>query len=184
MTFEQYKAGFEEILNNANPTTPYDDPHFLDYTKMNSKRMNRWFKQGVILPEMNDYLTNLKQKQKWVLITEHWCGDAAHIVPFLQMMSELTPMVELELQLRDTDSEIDSYLTNGAKSIPKLIVRDENGKDLFVWGPRPVACQEVFDKEKAAGAEMEDLKVALQNWYNQDKGNLIQVEILEQMKKV
>ena len=184
MTFEQYKAGFEEILNNANPTEPYDDPHFLEYTKMNSKRMNRWFKQGVILPEMNEYLTNLNEKQKWVLITEHWCGDAAHIVPFLHMMSELTPMVELELQLRDTDSEIDSYLTNGSKSVPVLIVRNESGKDLFIWGPRPKECQVVFDEQKLAGAEMEDLKVALQNWYNQDKGSLIQVEILELLKQV
>ncbi len=68
MTFDQYKAGFEEILTNANPTAPYDDADFLDYTKMNSKRMNRWLKQGVILPEMNDYLTNLKQKQRNYLV--------------------------------------------------------------------------------------------------------------------
>jgi hypothetical protein len=183
MTFEQYKAGFDEILNNANPTAPYDDPHFLDYTKMNSKRINRWLKQGVVLPEMVDYLTNLKEKQKWVLITEHWCGDAAHIVPFLHLMSEITPMIELEIQLRDTDSEINSYLTNGSKSVPVLIVRDENNEDLFVWGPRPVACQDVFDEQKAAGATMEDLKVELQNWYNHDKGNLTQVEILERLKK-
>lgn len=183
MTFENYHVGFKEILNNANPSAPYDDLDFLDYTKMNSTRVNRWLKQGEILPEMREYLTNLKQKQKWVLITEHWCGDAAHIVPFLYMMAEITPMVELEIQLRDSDSEIDSYLTNGSKSIPVLIVRDEAGKDLFVWGPRPKACQVVFDELKAAGADFEDMKVALQNWYNQDKGNLIQVEILELLKK-
>lgn len=184
MTFEKYHAAFKEILNNANPTAPYDDPDFLDYTKMNSSRVNRWLKQGVLLPEMKDYLINLKQKQKWVLITEHWCGDAAHIVPFLHLMTEVSPMIELEIQLRDSGSEIDSYLTNGSKSVPVLIVRDETGKDLFVWGPRPKACQLVFDEQKAAGAEMEDLKVALQNWYNGDKGNLIQVEILELLNKV
>ena len=184
MTFEQYKVGFDEILNNANPTAPYDDPHFLDYTKMNSKRLNRWLKQGEILPEMKEYFSTLKQKQKWVLITEHWCGDAAHIVPFLHLLTEVTPLIELELQLRDTDSEIDSYLTNGSKSIPVLIVRDENGKDFFVWGPRPKACQVIFDELKEAAADFEEMKVALQNWYNQDKGNLIQVEILEKLKKV
>ena len=129
-------------------------------------------------------LKTMKHKIYWLVLTEHWCGDAAHIVPFLHIMSELSPLIELEIQLRDTDSEIDSYLTNGSKSVPVLIVRDEAGKDLFVWGPRPKACQAVFDSEKAAGAEMEDLKVALQNWYNHDKGNLIQVEILELLKKV
>ncbi len=183
MTFENYLAGFKEILNDENPSAPYDDPMYLDYTKMNSSRVNRWLKQGIILPEMKTHLENLKQKQKWVLITEHWCGDAAHIVPFLFMMATMSPFVELEIQLRDSDSEIDTYLTNGSKSIPVLIVRDEAGKDLFVWGPRPKACQIVFDELKANGADFEDLKIALQNWYNQDKGNLIQVEILELLKQ-
>ena len=64
--------------------------------------------------------------------------------------------------MRDNDnSEIESYLTNGSKSIPKLIIRDNDGKDLFVWGPRPFACQQQFDYGKENGLDLNELKILI-----------------------
>ena len=61
------------------------------------------------------------------------CGDAAHIVPIIYLMSRLNNNITLRIQLRDSGSEIEKYLTNGTKSIPMLIVRDENNKDLAFY---------------------------------------------------
>ncbi|HNJ59416.1 MAG TPA: thioredoxin family protein, partial [Chitinophagaceae bacterium] len=78
----------------------------------------------------------------------------------------------------DSGSEIEKYLTNGSKSIPLLIIRDLSGNDITKWGPRPKDCQADFSKLKAEGLEMADLKIALQKWYNNDKGVKIQQEII------
>lgn len=179
MNFKEYITHFEDILNASNPQAPYDDLEYLNYAKLNWSRMNRWLKNGSIKPEVAEKLKAISRTQKWVLITEPWCGDAAHSVPFIYLLSEVNPNIELEIQLRDSGSEIDNYLTNGGKSIPKLVIRDAEGKDITTWGPRPAKCQAYFLDMKAKGMDMADLKVELQNWYNQDKGSEIQNEILE-----
>ena len=75
-------------------------------------------------------------------------------------------------------------MTNSAKSIPKLVVRDAQGRDLFVWGPRPEKCQAQFLKEKQDGLPIEEVKANVQKWYNQDKGKEIQKEIITGLKNV
>ena len=177
MTIDQYQSDFETILTTELPHAPYNNPDYFQYAKMNQSRSNRWFKHGKLSSDTITKIKSIQTPQTWILITEHWCGDAAHIVPFIAMMADLNPLIQLEVQLRDSDSEIDSYLTNGGKSIPILVLRDENGKDLAVWGPRPAACQVLYLEMKNAGKDFETQKIELQNWYNADKGLSIQAEI-------
>ncbi len=95
------------------------------------------------------------------------------------MLAALNPLVTTEYQLRDAEPFlIQHYLTNGGKSIPKLISRDAEGKDLFTWGPRPEACQAVYDQLKAENADFETIKTEIQKWYNDDKGQSLQREML------
>ena len=183
MTFQQYLERFEHILNSPKPEAPYDNPDYLNYTKLNWSRMNRWLKKGVISNELSEAIRNLQAPQKWILITEPWCGDAAHNVPFIYMLSKLNPLIELQIELRDSEPfRIDQYLTNGGKSIPKLVVQDLSGKDLFTWGPRPAACQVVYDELKAQNADFDAMKIALQNWYNHDEGQSSQQEFIGLLK--
>jgi len=183
MTWTDYNNYFNEILENPVPAAPYDNPDYMDYTKMNHARMNRWVKKGAIAPETEKAVSGISAPETWILITEPWCGDAAHSVPFIHKMSELSAHVTLEIQLRDTDSEIDKYLTNGGKAIPMLIMRDTSGKDLAVWGPRPAECQEIFLQMKAENADFKTQKITLQNWYNKDNGQSIQQEIADLISK-
>lgn len=179
MKFQQYLALFEEILHSENPEAPYSDAHFMNYTKLNWSRMNRWFKTGGLLPEAKAKIEAIDQPQKWILITEPWCGDAAHIVPFIKMLADLNPLIELELELRDQEPfRINDYLTNGGKAIPKLIIQDASAKDLAVWGPRPKEAQELYASLKASEADFETVKITLQNWYNEHKGVEIQEELM------
>lgn len=177
MNFNDYQQQFEAILSGALTSGVYEDPHFVNYTKLNHSRMNRWLKKGELLAETKRALATIQTRQKWLLITEPWCGDAAHIVPFIVMMAEQNKSISLEIQLRDSNSEIDSYLTNGGKAIPKLIIRNEANEDLAIWGPRPAQCQKVFTALKESGAELDELKIGLQEWYNGNHGVAIQEEI-------
>lgn len=178
MDFQTYLTQFEHILNAANPVAPYDNPDFMNYTRLNHSRMSRWLKKGVLTEEAKTAIAAITEPQHWILITEPWCGDAAHSVPFIYLMASLNPLITLTVELRDSEPHrIESYLTNGSKSIPKLIVQDDQGTDLAVWGPRPEACADLNKELKNQGQAAEDIKVALQNWYNANQGQDVQHEL-------
>lgn len=167
-----------------NTIYPYDSDEYTNYVKLNKARMKRWSKVGKIAPDLAETLQNIQDIQNWILITEPWCGDAAHSHEFIKKLAEISPKISLVVQNRDApNSEIDKYLTNGGKSIPKLIVRDANGEDLFIWGPRPKEAQELYMTQRAdTSLSDEDKKRALQSWYNKDKGTTIQQELNELLK--
>lgn len=183
MNYEQYVQHFDFILNNEHTEAPYNNPEYVHHVKMNNARSNRWAKTATVLDEASSILQNIEGKQQWIVITEPWCGDAAHIVPIIHLMASVNPEIAVDYQLRDSAPFlIDQYLTNGGKSIPILIIRDEEGKDLAVWGPRPAAAQTVFMEMKAAEVDFDTLKEALQKWYNEDKSASIQKEITALLK--
>jgi hypothetical protein len=91
-----------------------------------------------------------------------------------------TELVALIKKIENPD-----YLTNGGRSIPKLIVRDAKGNDLFTWGPRPKEAQNIHLRQmNDENMSKEEKKIELQNWYNKDKGESTQEELLELLKKV
>lgn len=183
MNWNEYHAKFEDILQGRDVAAPYDNPAYLEYVKLNNSRSNRWLKKAELLDETKSVLESLGKKQKWYLITEPWCGDAAHLAPFIHKMAEHSPNIDLEVVHRDGDNNmIDSYLTNGGKAIPKLVVRDENDNDIFVWGPRPSEPQELVQSQKTSDKTVEEKKSELQVWYNKDKGKSIQNELTELLK--
>ncbi len=178
MNFQEYLHYFEHVLNNDTPVAPYDNPDYLNYTRLNWARMNRWLKTAVLTEEMTAAVKAIHEPQQWIVITEPWCGDAAHIVPFLQLIALENPLISVDYELRDSEPHrINSYLTNGGKSIPKLVIRNAQNEDMAVWGPRPAKCQEVYAALSAQKTDIETLKTALQNWYNADKGKEIQAEL-------
>lgn len=74
---------------------------------------------------------------------------------------------------------MDQYLTNGkSRSIPKIIVLDENNNVLFNWGPRPVALQELFYHMKANAMNNDTIKEEIHKWYAKDKTISMQNDLL------
>lgn len=180
MNFQSYLDYFNAILKNTNPEKPYDQPEYLDYTRLNWSRLNRWLKHGVLHAELSGFIKTIRQPQTWIIITEPWCGDAAHTVPFMEMIAALNPLIRTSYELRDSaPNRIEHYLFNGSRSIPVLIVQDENGKDLFHWGPRPQNAQQLYQELQAQNSSFEEIKTSLQKWYNNDKGNAFQTELLQ-----
>jgi hypothetical protein len=180
MNLQAYLSQFEQILKNTNPSEPYNDPDFLEYTILNFSRTKRWLKTGKLNQEAITAIKTISTAQTWVIITEPWCGDAAHSVPFIEMLARENPLIKTVYELRDSEPfRINDYLTNGSKSIPKLIIKDEDGNDLGIWGPRPEECQAFFQKFVDDKADMDKMKEALQIWYNEDKGKGIQQELTQ-----
>ncbi|MBL4648675.1 MAG: thioredoxin family protein, partial [Aureispira sp.] len=166
-------------LTKKSIKAPYDEESYINYVKLNNSRMKRWTKQGFIEPELAAAILAIDQPQKWILITEPWCGDAANSIPYIEKMAALNPNITIEVQLRDSESEIDNYLTNGGKSIPKLITRDTDGNDIFTWGPRPAEAQALVQKQKGSDASIDEKYGEILHWYKEDKGKSIQNEFLD-----
>lgn len=180
MKFDDYLQYFDDVLSNPSRYPTYTDPEYLNYTKLNWSRMNRWLKKFVPKEELKSLIAGVKEKQTWIVITEPWCGDAAHSVPQIYHLVKDNANIVLDVQLRDQEpSLIENYLTNGGRSIPKLIIRNELGEDILTWGPRPDALQQLFVAMKDAGKPFEEIKESFQKWYNEDKGNGIQQELRE-----
>lgn len=185
MNFEEYLQHFESILEQAPEQAQglYAQEGFLEYTKLNWSRMNRWLKTGILHESLTSMLDRIDTRQDWIVLTEPWCGDAAHIVPFIELAARRNPLIHVSYELRDSEPfRIEQYLSNGSKSIPKLIVRNAAGADIAVWGPRPAACQEVYMRLKANNAPLDEVKTAIQQWYNADKGQQIQIEIAAMLR--
>ncbi len=184
MDFNAYCTYFQSILDDPDRKAPYDNPDYIDYTRMNWARMNRWLKTAVISDAMRQAIDTTDQPQQWIIITEPWCGDAAHSVPFLHMIAALNKHITVRYELRDAEPfRISNYLTRGGKSIPKLIIQDADGADLATWGPRPAGCQKLYDRLTEQKADFETLKMELQHWYNDDKGRELQQELEELIRQ-
>lgn len=182
MNWEEYIHLFENILSSKTKPSPYDEASYLNFTKLNITRIKRWLKKGIITPENELFLQKISIPLEWTLITEPWCGDASQISPFIFHLSQTNPNFQLKIQLRDGEnSEISNYLTNGAKAIPKLIIRDSNKNDVLIWGPRTQKCHEYFLELKNSNLSVETQKAKLQEWYNQDSGFSFQDELIQML---
>jgi hypothetical protein len=80
---------------------------------------------------------------------------------------------------------MDAYLTDGARSIPKLIALDsETLEEIGVWGPRPTTAHEmVMERKKNDNGESYlEFATRLHGWYAKDKTQSTQKELGEAMK--
>ncbi|MEG8945473.1 thioredoxin family protein [Rosettibacter firmus] len=141
-----------------------------------STRIEKTYKVNEELMRLIKYIS----EQYWLIITEHWCGDSAQIVPYISKIAECNEKINLIIIERDKNLDImDMYLTNGTRSIPKLIAFDYDGKELFQWGPRPKEAQELINKAKAEGKSKKEFLELLHKWYAKDKGKSIEKEFYE-----
>jgi hypothetical protein len=182
ITYQAYLKLTEELLAEGKTTGPNQSEDYIYYTNLNLHRMKRLDKTVTINSELVAQIQSITVPQTWLVISEAWCGDAAQNVPILQKMAAISENVELKIILRDENLELmDLYLTNGGRSIPKLIALDNSTqKELFIWGPRPLTIQKVMNELKAANVtEISEIVEKIQITYNADKSQSIQTEFLQ-----
>jgi hypothetical protein len=181
MSYNTYRELVHSLVEQ-NSTTGHDKSEAMaNYTMLNDRRMKRWDKTVKPSEEAQMVTASLGEKVTWLLITESWCGDAAHIVPVINKVAELSPNINLRIVLRDDNEDLmDAFLTNGGRAIPKLIMLDSEMNVINTFGPRPsTATQMVQDYKAAHGALSPEFKEELQRWYNKDKGQTIISDLLE-----
>ena len=185
MTYAAYKELMANLVAEGKTTGPNQSESMANYTKMNEKRMKRLDKTFQVSEELLQAVADLDKDYIWLVITEAWCGDAAQTVPIIQKVAEGSDKIELRVVLRDEHPELmEKFLTDGAKSIPKLIIIDKESMQVEQdWGPRPAPAQEMLMEFKAnPDLTYSEFSLNLQKWYNQDKGLTTQAELKETLK--
>ena len=175
ISYNQYiQQMAEDLALNA-------DLKIKEYINLNQRRMHRVEKTYVPAAEMINQVKNLKHKTYWLILTEHWCGDASQSLPALNAIAELSEgKIEMKLVYRDQNEELmNAYLTNGTKSIPKLIQLDEHFNVNGIWGPRPTVAQKMVKELKSNPATAAGYANELHLWYAKNKQQELEKEVAQ-----
>ncbi len=182
-TYQEYRANLDALVATNRTTGPNQSESYLEYTRMNQKRMSRWDKTAKVSEEMTELIRKISQNQVWLIITEAWCGDAAQSLPYINKLAELNPRINLRLVLRDENpSLMDAYLTEGSRSIPKLIVLSEDlAHEFGTWGPRPEFLQKRLKAFKLDpnGVSSAEFSAGTHLWYAKDKNQSLEQELFK-----
>ena len=178
-SFPEYLALTEHLVAEGRTTGPIQSESLIHFTKLNLARTKRWLKTTKPSPDLADAL-GVSGGAEWWVITEAWCGDSAQNLPLIAEAAA-SAGIPLRIVLRDDNPAImEAYLTNGSRSIPKLIALNEDGTERFVWGPRPRPAQALFNawKLEPAGRDFEAFERELHTWYARDKGAALWTELM------
>jgi hypothetical protein len=77
---------------------------------------------------------------------------------------------------------MDANLTDGGRSIPKLIVLNEELEPVARWGPRPEPLQQLMKAWKNEGLELKQLIPKVHGWYDADRTRSLQHELTRMIK--
>ena len=121
----------------------------------------------------------LVQPWRLLVLTEDWCGDAVNTLPIIARLAELAPG-RLALRCVDRDRHLDvmdDHLTDGARSIPKVLGIAPDGIVRATWGPRPAELQAWVYGAGRAMVKEERYK-HIRGWYARDHGHSTLGEVL------
>jgi hypothetical protein len=172
-SYVEYRKIVSDLLKQGKSSGNEQSEDLLNYSFLNETRMNRLDKTLSVPEDFAVQLKSLKKKYTWLVLTEGWCGDAAQINPILFKMASVTNKIELRFVFRDENEGLmNCFLTNGSRSIPKVIVLEKSHNDLkSTWGPRPEGATNLIKSyKKQYGVVDETAKTELQLWYLHDKG--------------
>lgn len=186
MTYQSYRELVANHTENNTNSGAEVTEALASYTMLNNQRMKRLDKTMKITPENVVFLEDFDSDVYFLIITESWCGDAAQTMPMMNKVAQAAG-VPLKVVLRDENLDLmDQFLTNGGRSIAKLILVDAaTNLPITTWGPRPTTATAIVAAEKAAKGELSpEFKEELQNWYNKDKGKDTEKDLIRMLDSI
>lgn len=163
----------QSLFHSALPFTA-----FLEQVRTNAALWRDTYRLARVPPDAVARFTALPGRWHLLVIVEDWCGDAVNTVPMLARVAELAPNVDLRVIGRDAQAELmDAHLTFGSRSIPVVVVLDEDFVERAWWGPRPRSLQRLAMSEWAMLPKDERYR-RIRTWYARDRGRTTIDEII------
>lgn len=142
-------------------------------------------KRTAVAPALIDRVTRLGRRWHLLVLSADWCSDAVNIEPWVDALCAETPLLDLRLLDRDQHLDLmDQHLTNGrSRSIPVVLVLDEQGVERGWWGPRPHALQAWVMSDAAQAMAPADRFREQRRWYTEDRGRTILTELVTLLER-
>ncbi len=182
---QYYNQGYtwEEYLQRFDNEMQSGDSPFSKYLPQNWRRQSRLAKKTELNDDLRSMIAKLQEPVNWLVITEHWCGDASQINPILHKVAqESDGKINLRFVYRDeNEALIDAHLTDGrSRSIPIVLQLDSNYAFLASYGPRPEEAQQLV---KSILAEGGNYNLPLHSWYAKNKQASIKRDLVSLLER-
>lgn len=176
LTYDEYGNTISDIL--LKPPAGEAEEKMQYHIRINADMMRHFDRAYVLSREIRSVMA-AADPMYWIVLTEPWCGDAAYLLPLLAAIEKSYPeKVFLRMFARDSYPELmDAHLTNGARSIPKLVCLDEMLSEKGTWGPRPARLHELVNDWKQAGVPIREIISKVNEWYLKDETRSMQSEL-------
>ena len=129
ISYEAYRSLVSDFLTSGKSTGIEQSEALLDYSMLNDRRMKRLDKTIQLSEETITTAKSVQEPVTWLVLSEGWCGDAAQTLPIINKIANQSDFIDLKIVLRDENEELmNQFLTNGGKSIPKLIALNKHNE--------------------------------------------------------
>lgn len=185
ISFNEFYQLSQKLVKEKGTTGENKSDAYVNYTKLSFSRMKRILKTTVLSDEVTKAITQITKPITLLVLNESWCGDAAQSIPVFEKMIALNSNINIRFLIRDENLGVmDQYLTNGSRSIPKLIALNDNLKELGTWGPQPQFLKDWYaTHQENPTMEIKELKEQFQMWYTKDKGQTLQIEMMDLLEQ-
>lgn len=164
-----YRARFETALT------------FEQFVAGANKNQELWrgiYRLAQVPPDLVGRVAALPAPRHLLILVEDWCGDAVNTVPPIVRLAEQAGTIDVRLLGRDANPDImDAHLTTGSRSIPVVMVLDEQYIERGWWGPRPTELQNWVMR---VGMQMPSPERyhEIRTWYARDHGRTTLQEVV------
>jgi hypothetical protein len=185
VSYDEYIRNLEHYIAAADPESLNSSgQEKMQYAKLNWHRITRLNKIFCPSEDICSLIKKINTPQEWLILTAMSCGDSAQNIPIIIKFAQINSLIIYYLVERDDHLDImDLYLTEGKRSIPKIIAFTKNGDEIFRWGSRPRSAQALVTEHIAEGTEKHIWEAKLHLWYAQNKGKEIENEFMEIFKQ-
>src|SRR3712207_169176 len=116
---------------------------FLVAAQQNKELWATMYRLARVPQSFVDRVRALPGRRYLLVLNEDWCGDAVNTVPAVAKLASLAPdQLELRVLGRDANPDLmNAHLTGTSRSIPVVILLDEDYVERGWWGPRPTELQ-------------------------------------------
>ena len=157
-----------------------DFSSYLESVEKNRELWHEIYSRASVVPELVSEARGIEGTWHLLALSEDWCGDAVNLLPVVARLTEEVAGLDLRVLPRDENLDLmDAHLTDGrSRSIPIVLLLDEDFVERGWWGPRPEPIQEWFVREGRAMPSAERYKT-IRRHYARDKGKTMIRELLD-----
>lgn len=116
---------------------------FIDWMSKNQEQFKDYYNGFSWNGDDQSFFEGFQNKDvRCAIIASDWCGDVVHNMPVVIRLLESAHIPTEVFILEENEELINKFLLYGGKSIPVVLLTNQDGEVIHRWGPRPDYIQE------------------------------------------